>query len=288
MIKKYTIDWVSSIDENNLEKLNQLSQKMSDYYTHNAAYYDDISEGEFRWRDEGYLPTKKIVELAQDSQKILEIGCGESPILNVFPELIPKYKGIDFSHNLIENNQNKFPLANFSIITDPYKYPYDDEEFDLVFSVFVIEHTVFPSKFLNECIRLVKPGGKIVILAPNYLDYGFMRSQQVAHNLSSGRELFQDGNYLGALRATYYNKFLIPQKCKHLETQLPGFYVNTNPVCFKIDSFEPDVDAVYVVSEKEIGIYMENNGLQKLEKDPDLSEFLARRKLCFEIFKKIK
>lgn len=70
--------------------------------------------------------------------------------------------------------------------------------------------------------------------------------------------------------------------------RLPGFYINTNPICFQIDLFEPDVDAVYVVSEKEIGIYMNQLGLQKVERSPELSDFLRRRKLCFQIFKKAK
>ncbi|PZX57800.1 methyltransferase family protein [Algoriphagus ratkowskyi] len=288
MIKKYTIDWVSSIEPKNSKKLNELSQKMGDYYTNNTVYYDDISNGEFRWKDESFLPCQKIVELAKVSPKILEIGCGESPILKIFPELIPKYSGIDFSPNIIANNQRKYQEADFSVINDPYSYPYKDEQFDLIFSVFVIEHTVFPQKFLDECIRMLKPGGKIIVLAPNYLDHGFMSSQQVSRNLSSGRELLQKGNILGALRATLYNKYLIPQKCRALMGEIPGFYINTNPICFQIDLFEPDVDAVYVVSEKEIGIYMDQRGLQKIDRSPELSDFLFRRKLCFQIFKKAK
>ncbi len=288
MIKKYIIDWVSSIEPKNTYKLNELSQKMGDYYTNNTVYYDDISNGEFRWKDESFLPCQKIVELAKKTSKILEIGCGESPILKIFPELIPKYSGIDFSPKIIANNQRKYTEADFSIISDPYAYPYKDAQFDLIFSVFVIEHTVFPQKFLDECIRMLKPGGKIIVLAPNYLDHGFLSSQQVSQNLSSGRELLQKGNILGALRATLYNKYLIPQKCKTLMERLPGFYINTNPICFQIDLFEPDVDAVYVVSEKEIGIYMNQRGLQKVERSPELSDFLRRRKLCFQIFKKAK
>lgn len=286
MIGKYKIEWISSIDLKNKQKLVELSNKMSAYYTNNEVYYRDISDSEFLWTDENYLPHRKILERAYSSDKILEIGCGESAILKFNPELTPKYSGIDFSPKIIANNQIRFPEADFKSIENPIAYNFPDAHFDLIFSVFVLEHTVFPKKFLDECLRMLKPGGEIIILAPSYLDHNFLPSQQVSNGLYSGRELLKRGRLFGALRAAWYNKFLIPRKCKKLGNSLPGFYINMNPMCFKTREFKPDVDAVYVLSAKEIEIYMEQNSFKRTKIDIKTREFLHKKKLCFQIFKK--
>lgn len=288
MIEKYKIEWISSIDSKNNQKLVQLSNKMSDYYTNNSVYYSDISDSEFLWTDKNYLTHKAILERAVNSEKILEIGCGESSILKFNPQLMHKYSGIDFSPKIIAKNQKRFPEAAFKTITNPMEYDYPDAHFDLIFSVFVLEHIVFPKKFLDECMRMLKPGGEIIILAPNYLDNGFLPSQQIAEGLTTGRRLLKKGRLLGALRATWYNKFLIPNMCKKLGKNIPGFYININPICFKTNDFEPDVDAVYVVSEKEIEMYMAQNRFKKVDNDVELTEFIRKRRLCFQIFKKKK
>ncbi len=284
---KYKLNWISSVDPNNKEQLDNLSQKMGDYYSRNSSYYKDIAESEFLWVDGDYIPHQKIIEAAHKANNILEIGCGESSILKYHPELGRKYSGIDFSEEIITKNKIRFPDADFSIILDPHSYPFQDQQFDLIFSVFVLEHTVYPKKILDECIRLLKPGGSIVILAPNYLDNGFLPSQQVSKDLSSGRDLIKKGNLIGTMRAILYNKILIPSKCRKLARNLPGFYINTNPLCFKVDEFRPDVDAVYVVSEKEIELYMDTRKFQKMEKETDFIDFTRERKLCFQIFKHI-
>lgn len=286
MINKYDIEWISSTDPKNQFKLDQLAKKMGDYYTNNTAYYGDIEDSETLWVDKNYLPHQKILEKAKKAENILEIGCGESPILKFYPELSSKYTGIDFSPKIIANNRKRFPKATYSEIDDPYAYPFQDKQFDLIFSVFVLEHTVFPQKFLNECMRLVKPGGEIVILAPSYLDYGVLTSQQVSEDLSSGRELLKKGDLIGTIRAALYNKFLIPNKCKKLSNNLPGFYINLNPLCFRVPKFQSDVDAVYVVSEREIEMYFNSKGLQKIKNPDSLDQFVRSRKLCFQIYKK--
>lgn len=49
--------------------------------------------------------------------------------------------------------------------------PFDDDHFDVVYSSNVLEHTAEPAKVLREAIRVVKPGGIVQIVCPNYLSY---------------------------------------------------------------------------------------------------------------------
>jgi len=286
MIKKYDIEWVSSIDASNKEKLEALSNRMRNFYATNSSYYADIADSESLWIDENYFPLQEILNNTQKASNILEIGCGQSPILKFYPDLKSKYTGIDFSNYIISDNKKRFPEAEFYQILDPYNYSLVSGSFDLVFSIFVIEHTVFPQKFLEECIRLLKPNGRLIILAPSYLDYGTLASQQTSPDLSSGRELIKKGKFFSALRAGFYSKVLIPIKSRSLKKHLPGFYINLNPICFIINQFRPDVDAVYIVSEKEIELYMKSRGFQKKKNSQKIKNFITNRRLCFQIYKK--
>lgn len=49
--------------------------------------------------------------------------------------------------------------------------PFEDNYFDIVYSSNVLEHTADPAQVLREAVRVVKPGGIIQIVCPNYLSY---------------------------------------------------------------------------------------------------------------------
>ncbi len=48
------------------------------------------------------------------------------------------------------------------------KMPYPDESFDVVFSTQVLEHVQDPKAVIEECIRILKPGGFMHHIVPNY------------------------------------------------------------------------------------------------------------------------
>lgn len=286
MLRKYKIDWISSLDPSNSQKLDLLADKMSQFYSTNLSYYSNISESENYWNEESHLIHKNLIEQVTMSSKVLEVGCGESSILKYNPKFSTKYTGIDFSEEILNRNKIKFSKANFKVIKNPVQYCFESKSFDLVFSVFVIEHTVYPHKFLDECMRLVSDQGRIAVLAPNYIDHGFMASQQVSDSLKDGRQLFAEGKIIDAIRSAYYNRILIPKTCEKLQSNIPGFYINVNPVCFTIDEFRPDVDAVYLVSQKEIDLYMRNKGFYPEILGKDIEEFKRKNRLFYQIYKR--
>lgn len=86
--------------------------------------------------------------------KILDVGCG----LNKYPGSI----GID---------RNRSSRADVLVELDRFPYPFRDQSFDEVRAIHVIEHVADVVKTMEEFFRLVRPGGRIVIVTPHYTDF---------------------------------------------------------------------------------------------------------------------
>ena len=91
----------------------------------------------------------------QHNLKILDIGCGNKPFLNLFDKN-DNYIGIDFSQDSCAD-----------IIQDLNKdFPFDNNYFDIIIISETLEHLPDPLKVLNETSRVLKRNGIIFISTP--------------------------------------------------------------------------------------------------------------------------
>jgi ubiquinone/menaquinone biosynthesis C-methylase UbiE len=218
---------------------------------------------------------------------MLEVGCGAANILQHHEELQSRYTGCDFSETLIKENSSKYPLANFDVIKTANQLPYSDETFDLVFSVYVIEHTTNPPGFLNECLRVLKKGGTLIILCPDFLGQGRMSSQRAGYSTGTTQDKLNKGKWFDALVTYFDNRLKIPLYCQYLLFKIrntPRFYINILPTVFS-DDFNPDVDAVYVTSRKELVTFLKTRTVE-VSNSLELKEYEKRRKLIYLKLKK--
>jgi SAM-dependent methyltransferase len=85
---------------------------------------------------------------------ILDAGCGDGSLVTVLNELPDvRARGIDIGDDV-----------NFE--RDPFPFP--DGEFDVVVLYSVIEHLHDPGNLLSELRRVLKPGGRVAIVTPNF------------------------------------------------------------------------------------------------------------------------
>jgi len=92
--------------------------------------------------------------------KVLDFGCGEGHLVSVFKEMGYDAFGVDI--------YNAFDSEFFRLIeTSPFKIPFEDNTFDLIFSTSVFEHTMNHEECLNEICRVLKPGGATLHLLPS-------------------------------------------------------------------------------------------------------------------------
>ncbi|MEO9021709.1 MAG: class I SAM-dependent methyltransferase [Ginsengibacter sp.] len=118
-----------------------------------------------------YFAVKKILKLNSDkTQKILEVGSGLGYLTYAISQEGYDIKGLDISRDAVKKAELKFG-SNY-ICQDVYQYALDNQEkFDLVILTEVVEHVPSPNEFFNILIKLIKPGGRLVISTPNKSAY---------------------------------------------------------------------------------------------------------------------
>jgi SAM-dependent methyltransferase len=102
-----------------------------------------------------------IRKYTRDGEKVLDCGVGLGRVLAPLKNL-DKY-GIDISHEyLMRARQNGIKVA-FSRIED---MPYPSEFFDTVVACDVLEHVLDLNFCSAQLIRVLKPGGKLIVRVP--------------------------------------------------------------------------------------------------------------------------
>ncbi len=281
------LSWLPSIGKKNEVAIASLEKQLEEFYQKNPDYYGDIDFTADNWinkQEEGY---KTITAFAKESNRVCEFGCGSANILKHFPELQSKYAGCDFSEQLISNNRKKYPAAFFEAIKVPNELPFADGKFDLVFSVFVLEHCTRPSKVLDECHRIMASGGKLVILCPDFLGQGRLSSQRAGWSEGTTSDKIKKREYVDALITLFDNRIRIPFYARRQLAKVskhPQFLVNIHPTVFE-DKFNPDVDAVYLTCREEIIQYLSDRFTVE-QNTPEVESYTKSSRLIFLSFRK--
>ncbi len=98
--------------------------------------------------------------------KLLDLGCGRGEFGRAFKEQGLIVEGADIETDT-EFLPKDFPVKNFDFTTE--RFPYEDESFDVVFSKSTIEHAYEPKNFLEEQKRILKKGGRIIVMTPDWM-----------------------------------------------------------------------------------------------------------------------
>ena len=99
-------------------------------------------------------------------KKVLDIGCGVGMFLQKFQDLGADAYGVDVDEKKVQISKRVTKNVEVAHSED---LPYKKESFDVVLLHEVIEHVDNDSKTIKEAFRVLKPGGNLVIFAPNRL-----------------------------------------------------------------------------------------------------------------------
>lgn len=142
-----------------------------------AKMFDNISEDydglnrvislgiDVSWR-------KKVVKLVGENnpKQILDIATGTGDLALMMSELKPeKIVGLDISEGMLQVGRKKVAKANLSdkiemIVGDSENIPFPNDTFDAITVSFGVRNFENLDKGLTEILRVLKPGGKFVVL----------------------------------------------------------------------------------------------------------------------------
>ncbi|MBA2686656.1 MAG: methyltransferase domain-containing protein [Gemmatimonadaceae bacterium] len=97
--------------------------------------------------------------------KLLEVGCGRGEFLRGFISAGAEGHGVDRSRAA----EKYCPEASLKIADLEIEgLPYADDAFEVVYSKSVIEHFHNPEKLVMEIFRVLKPGGLVLTMCPDW------------------------------------------------------------------------------------------------------------------------
>ncbi len=90
--------------------------------------------------------------------KLLDVGCGDKPYRSLLG--VDEYVGME-----IESERAR-TLFDADVYYDGRTFPFTDGSFDSVLANEVLEHVFNPEEFMAEIVRVLRPGGKLVMTVP--------------------------------------------------------------------------------------------------------------------------
>lgn len=116
-----------------------------------------------------YLNTHIMFLKAVPGGRVLDVGCGNGERLELLRSLGWLVQGVDFDETAVQEAKRKgLDVECGELLSVGYLA----DSFDAVISSHVIEHVPEPTAMLEECARILKPGGRLVLVTPNAESFG--------------------------------------------------------------------------------------------------------------------
>jgi SAM-dependent methyltransferase len=100
-------------------------------------------------------------------RKVLDVGCGNGYVLSRYAAEGAEVYGVDLTPTAIALSERRFELSGLSglfTVANAEELPFEDETFDCVCSMGVVHHTPDTEKAVAEIFRVVKPGGRVILM----------------------------------------------------------------------------------------------------------------------------
>lgn len=122
-----------------------------------------------------------------DRGKLLDVGCGSGQFLVGMRELGWDVLGVEPDPEAARIAKERFGLPVIVAPLEEAGPP--NNSFDAITMSHVVEHVHDPIAILRECARLLKPGGKLVVITPNIASLGHRLFRTAWRGLEPPRHL---------------------------------------------------------------------------------------------------
>lgn len=132
-------------------------------YNRMALEYDSSPEGNYTRPHKAAL-LKRVALRGGDN--ILDVACGNGRLLGALSKKagVDAF-GVDISENMIAVAKERYPGCHFSV-GPCVPLAFENERMDAVTVSCAFHHFEAPQAFANECMRVLKKGGRVYVAEP--------------------------------------------------------------------------------------------------------------------------
>ena len=135
------------------------------------GFFDDLDQYHF----EKLHHLLRLVDFnGYQGRSVLDVGCGAGVDLARFAKGGALATGVDLAESAIAlataNFEQQGLTANLKVANGE-ALPFPDNAFDLVFAHGVVQYTVNPRQLVEECHRVLKPGGQAIFQVYNRISW---------------------------------------------------------------------------------------------------------------------
>jgi ubiquinone/menaquinone biosynthesis C-methylase UbiE len=135
------------------------------------GFFDDLDQYHF----EKLHHLLRLVDFnGYRGRAVLEVGCGAAVDLARFAKGGAAATGIDVAASAIalaEANFSQQQLKGEFVVGNGERMPFPDKSFDLVYAHGVVQYTADPQRLIDECRRVLKPGGLAIFQVYNRISW---------------------------------------------------------------------------------------------------------------------
>ena len=103
-------------------------------------------------------------------KEVLEAGCGEGYGADLLATTAARVLALDYDAATVAHVGNRYPAVEV-IAANLASLPLTDASVDVVINFQVIEHLWDQTQFITECLRVLRPGGLLLVSTPNRITF---------------------------------------------------------------------------------------------------------------------
>jgi SAM-dependent methyltransferase len=188
---------------------------------------------------------------------VCEVGCGAAHICSHVTDRGGVYTGLDVNPAILEKNRRLYPGSRFISAAVEVR-----ETFDMVLSLYTIEHCPDPIRHMEVLMRLCRSGGLVGIVAPEYVN-GSSLSGSIFYGITPRRlrQKLASFSFIDAFCHVTDLFIAAPAWKRRAQHAIPGkFWINLLPRALRDSHFLIDSDAVHLPCRADIEWWLEKKG----------------------------
>jgi len=263
-----------------------LELAMAVFYRNAPATYYQIADLTAQQYNRAERPFHcDLIGHVSPGMSVIELGCGTAHLCPRVEERGGIYTGVDHGDALLKQNRHRFPNARFFSVGAEVP-----EIFDLVASLYTIEHVVNPTAYLESLWAHCRPGGLIGILCPEFVECPCLPpSFLFGHAPGRLREKIRRLRLWDALKYVLDLKWRAPRWQAAARADTPGaFWINLRPRVLHGAEYEIDADAVHMTRLRDLVWFLKQKGAEIICTSADLPDVSPKvlRFNCYVLVRK--